>query len=111
MEDIDASDEELDEMVDDRPKIKGKRKTNNVYITEEADDIVDFTDISTTKKISGKSVWYFQLNFKDLAFMFGQMKVHGIYSHVKPYKMSAVFVLLNYVRLCSWTLLLTTVDF
>ncbi|XP_054266666.1 RRP12-like protein [Macrosteles quadrilineatus] len=49
--DLDDSDMELDEMVDDKPKTKTKKKSN-VYIREGADDIVDFTDISTTKKIS-----------------------------------------------------------
>lgn len=46
---------EVDKMVDDRPKAKGKKKNNDVWIREEADDIVDFTDVSTAKKISGES--------------------------------------------------------
>lgn len=53
--DLDESDMEVDEMVDDRPKAKGKKKNNDVWIREEADDIVDFTDVSTAKKISGES--------------------------------------------------------
>lgn len=48
---------ELDEMVKDTPKAKDKKKKKkkeDIWLREEAEDIVDFTDISTTKKISCK---------------------------------------------------------